>query len=276
MNSEILNSEFAKRIEHAEIKAWMDMYEAAPKDYAENFQLGVQHLDSLVVFTAGGIPFGHFNCVLNLGLDEPATETQLEEVLKTLNAAQRQHWYIHYNPHCEPANLREWFERRNLKARSAWDRIYRNAEPLSPTLLTTDDVQVEKVTNATAREWAEFVSGVYHLPTVDWLAAFAERMGWHHYTLRKNSIIVAARSMFINREGWAWLGIDAPVPGLMTNDFTLDWQICQRLVKDGLQLGAKHFVADIEAPTLDMDSPAYQHFARLGFKKVYSRANYMP
>lgn len=32
----------------------------------------------------------------------------------------------------------------------------------------------------------------------------------------------------------AWLGIEAPVPGIMAPSYDLDFQICQAMVKDGI------------------------------------------
>jgi hypothetical protein len=46
-------------------------------------------------------------------------------------------------------------------------------------------------------------------------------------------------------------------------------------VHDGLKMGAKLFVADIEKPDPKMDTPAYLDFARLGFSRPYFRTNYV-
>ena len=46
------------------------------------------------------------------------------------------------------------------------------------------------------------------------------------------------------------------------------------MVSDGIALGARCFVADIEAPRQEMDTPAYRHFAALGFTKAYFHSHY--
>src|SRR5437588_4922889 len=56
------------------------------------------------------------------------------------------------------------------------------------------------------------------------------------------------------------LGMDGPVPGLMTDDYEPDAAICSRIVADGLVAGARRFIADIEAPSDAMDTPAYEYF----------------
>lgn len=86
--------------------------------------------------------------------------------------------------------------------------------------------------------------------------------------------IRAVRSMYIHNDGMAWLGIDAPVPGIMAPSFDLDARICETMISDGIALGARCFVADIEAPHPEMDIAAYRHFAALGFGKAYFRSHY--
>jgi hypothetical protein len=72
----------------------------------------------------------------------------------------------------------------------------------------------------------------------------------------------------------AFLAVDGPVPGVMTADFVPDAAILGRIVADGLALGAAGFVADIEAPSPAMDTPAYTDFARLGFRRPYVRTHW--
>ncbi|MEW5988866.1 MAG: hypothetical protein AB1791_19760, partial [Chloroflexota bacterium] len=114
----------------------------------------------------------------------------------------------------------------------------------------------------------------YGLPTTPWLLALVERPGWHHYLLRRGRAIAAVRSMYVHHDGMAWLGIDAPVPGIMAPSYDLDRQLCQAMVRDGLGLGVRYFAADIEAPTPAMNTPAYHHFEALGFKRPYFRSHY--
>jgi len=68
--------------------------------------------------------------------------------------------------------------------------------------------------------------------------------------------------------------MDGPVPGLMTDDYEPDAAICSRIVADGLVAGARRFIADIEAPSDAMDTPAYEYFGRLGFTRPYVRTHW--
>ena len=80
--------------------------------------------------------------------------------------------------------------------------------------------------------------------------------------------------MYIGPDGTAWLGMDGPVPGLTTQDYEPDAALCAFIVEDGLARGARTFIADIEARSPAMDTPAYAHFSRLGFRLPYVRTHY--
>jgi hypothetical protein len=251
------------------------MYAALPADFARRYALDILRVDNVVLTRCRTIPFIHFNCVMNLGMTALATEELIDRVSKLYDEAGVQSFAFFHIPHSQPASLPEWFEARNLHARGGWDRIYRGNSPLpdaggSPG----EELRVEEVTQPTAPEWAAYICKVYGLPNEPWLLALVGRLGWHHYMLRQEPNLVAVRSMYIHHDGIAWFGIDAPVPGLMAPTFDLDALLCYAMVRDGLARGVRYFVADIEAPSAEMNTPAYRHFGALGFKRPYFRGHY--
>lgn len=275
MFTDDISTELAAQLEAGEVNAWRDLYAALPADFARQFQLEIIQRHNTVLTRCKPIPFVHFNCVKNFGMTEPATETMLNEVLALYREAGIRHFTVYHHPHCQPATLPEWYAARGLQRRGGWERIYRGPQPLSTGLIQPRaGFQVEAVTRATAGEWAAFIDGQYGLPTTPWLLALVERPGWHHYLLRAGAKIVAVRTLYIDDAGVGWLGVEAPVPGLMASSFDLDFQLCHAIVRTGLDLGVRYFVADIEAPTPAMDTPAYQNFEALGFKRPYFRSHY--
>jgi hypothetical protein len=133
---------------------------------------------------------------------------------------------------------------------------------------------VEKVTQETAEEWAGFLQRIYRLDTRPWLQRLAGRPRWHQYMAREDGRVVGARGMYAGPNGTAWLGMDGPVPGLWTDDFGPDAAILETIVRDGLALGMRRFIADIEAPSRDATGPAYDVFASLGFTRPYVRTHW--
>ena len=61
---------------------------------------------------------------------------------------------------------------------------------------------------------------------------------------------------------------------MVADDYEPDAALCAFIVANGLTLGARSFLADIEAPSPALDAPAYAHFARLGFRRPYTRIHH--
>jgi hypothetical protein len=268
-------ADLAAQLEAADINAWRDMYAAAPAAFAQRFQLEMLQVGDVVLTRCPGIPFIHFNCVFNLGLHAPASEQQLDAVLAHYQAANVHSFAIYSTPHYQPAQLPAWLAARNLRVIGGWERIYRDNAALAENAIDLPATShIEHVTRETAPEWAAYLDSSYGLPTTPWLLALVGRPGWHHYMLRVDGQIHAVRTMYLHSDKLAWLGIDSPVPGIMAPSYDVDAQLCQAIIHDGLRLGARYFVADIEAPTAEMNTPAYRNFEALGFRRPYFRSHY--
>lgn len=262
----------AVQIESCEVNAWQDMYAAAPADFARAHGLATWRVDGVVATRCTTIPFTHFNCVMNAGLAEPATESQLDQLMAQYHEAGIASFTVYTVPQSQPTQLASWLLARGFEPAGGWDRIYRDGRPQAE-VMGPGAAGVERVTHHNAVEWARFIDTTYTLPTSPWLLALVGRPGWFHYLLRQRSQVAAVRSMYIHHDGGTWLGIDAPVPGLMAPSFDLDLALCRTMVRDALAIGARYFVADIEAPTPTADTTAYRHFASLGFQRMYFRGH---
>jgi hypothetical protein len=262
----------AAAIEAAEARAWRDMYAAAPPDFAEAAGVGFRELGGALVLSWAATGRRYFSRAIGLGVAEPVTERALDEIIGGYERAGIDMFLLQLLPHCRPVQYEQWLGERGLEPFDAQDRIVRDGRP--PGSLGPPGFAVERVVAATSDEWAEFIQRVYRLDTGRWLQELAGRPGWHHYAARDGGEIVGVRSMFIGPDGTAWLGIDGPVPGVHWDDYGPDTALCSFLVEDGLALGARRFIADIEAPSDDMDTPAYEAFGRLGFTRPYVRTHY--
>ncbi len=126
-----------------------------------------------------------------------------------------------------------------------------------------------------------------HEPTLSGaaLAVRAERIdtdSWRRWTApagsgllreggRPDGPVAMTRSLFHDAAGWAWLGIDAPVPGVMAPCFDDDQRLVATLLTAAAGRGARQFVSDIEQPSPGRDTEPYRRWAELGFEAVYRR-----
>jgi hypothetical protein len=260
----------AAAIETAEMRAWADCYAAAPADWARRAGLGTRTIGGALVISWAATGRRYFSRVIGLGVTEPATEESIDEIVNGYHEAGVSMFLLQSMPHCRPAEYEGWLRDRGLEPFDAQDRVYRDGRPAEAPLFGP----VERVTRETAGEWAEFLQRVYRLDTGPWLELLIDRAGWHEYVYRDGGEIVAARGMFIGPDGMAWLGMDGPVPGVMTDEYEPDAALCEFMVADGLAHGARSFLADIELPSPELDTPAYGYFGELGFTRPYVRTHW--
>jgi hypothetical protein len=265
----------AAEIEAAEARSWADLYAAAPADFAREGGLRTRGVGGTLALSWAATGRRYFSRAIGLGVVEPATEKQLDEILGGWREAGITMFLLQSLPHCRPAAYEDWLRERGLEPFDAQDRIVRDGSPLAESSsFTGRELAVDLVNRESADAWAEFLQRVYRLETGRWLQALIRRPGWFQYVAREDGEIVGARGMHIGPDGTAWLGMDGPVPGVMSDDYEPDAALCARMVADGLVAGASRFIADIEAPSEAMDTPAYEHFGRLGFSRPYVRTHW--
>jgi hypothetical protein len=262
----------AAAIEGAEARAWADLYAAAPADFAAAAGVGTRDVGGALVTSWAATGRRYFSRAIGLGVLAPATPEAVDDIIAGYRAAGITMFLLPSQPHCRPAGYERWLAQRGLEPFDAHDRIVRGGEPLAGSTWTSGDrdLVVEEVGPERGDEWAELLQRDYRLEAGPWLAALLGRPGWHQYVVREGGAVVAARGMYIGPDGIAWLGMDGPVPGLRTHDHGPDAALCAAIVAAGLARGARGFIADIEAPSPTLDTPAYDHFGRLGFRRPYA------
>jgi hypothetical protein len=266
----------AAAIEAAEARAWADLYAAAPAEFARAAGVRARHVAGTLVLSWAATGRRYFSRTVGLGVAAPATPGAIDQILEGYAEEGITMFLLQSLPHCRPAEYEGWLRERGLNAFDAQDRVIRGGGPLGPAATGSSDRElvVERVGPETQDEWADFLQRVYRLDTGPWLQELIGRAGWHQYVAREGGEIVGARGMHIGPDGIAWWGMDGPVPGVMTEDSEPDAAICAFMVEDGIAHGARGFIADIEAPSPSMDTPAYGYFARIGFRRPYARTHY--
>lgn len=269
----------AARIELAEARAWADLYAAAPPAFAASAGLACRWMDGALVLEWAASGRRYFSRTIGLGVTRPACKQTLEQILAAYCDAGIDMFLLQSLPQCRPGGYDALLREHGLEPFDRQDRIVRGGEPLAAGGVDAlgagrRGLAVERVGHEQAEEWSQFLAQTYRLDTGSWLPCLIGRTGWHQYVAREDGRILAARAMHIGADGTAWLGMDGPVPGLGTEDYEPDAAICARIVADGLRLGARCFIADIEAPSAALDTPAYRYFGELGFARPYVRTHF--
>jgi hypothetical protein len=267
----------AAAVEAAEARAWADLIAAAPPAYAARLGLTASRVGGALVIrcAGGGFDRGLFNRAIGLGVVEPATPQTIAEIVAGYRTAGVRRFMLVSQPHCRPAAYTEWLADAGLRPTGGWDRVVRDAGPLSPSGPSARAFDVRPVAAGSVDTWTAFLARVYRADAEPWLRSLHGRRGWTHMLVHEQGRLIGARSMYLpGPGGLAFLGVDGPVPGVMTADHEPDAALCRALVAEGLAQGAAGFVADIEAPSPARDTAAYGIFSGLGFRVPYTRAHH--
>lgn len=276
MHTAPVDAAAAASIEGAEARAWADLYRAAPPEFVAGAGVGMREVAGALVLKWAATGRRYFSRAIGLGVGQPATPEALDEIIDWYEASGITMFLLQALPHCRPAEYERWLLDRGLEPFDAQDRVVRDGRRLDTLAVRPSERQfkVTRVGRADADAWSQFLQRVYGLDTGRWLHELYERPSWHQYIAREDGEIVGARGMYIGESGIAWLGMDGPVPGVHSSDYEPDAALCAAMVADGLDRGARGFIADIEAPSEAMDTPAYDYFGRLGFTRPYVRIHY--
>jgi len=266
--------ELAIAAEDIDTRNWFDNFAAAPPPVREALALA-SHRDGSLAMVRSRIPFSHFNMVLTLGCPAVVDDSAFATIERFYaDGGIARHWIL-VNDHSEPADLADRLRARGYAGAGAWDRvILRGARP---ELWSVHASGCEGVGSASAQAWSEFIRQCYGMPPPigAWLHALVGRKGWFHALRREGgrpcAPVVMARSLFLGDDGWAWLGIDAPVPGVMAPCHGDDQRVTAHLLLEAARAGAHSFVSDIEVPSADRTGPGYQRWGELGFRPAYLR-----
>jgi hypothetical protein len=265
MDTTPVDDDAAATYEAAEARAWADVYAAAPSEWAAGAGLGTRWFGDTLALHWAVTGRRYFSRAIGMGVTAPATEAGVDDILALWERLGISMCLVQSMPQCAPAAYTGWLRERGLEPFDQQDRIVRAEGAVTADQDRSQrELMVERVRSETADEWSQFIQGVYRLDTGP----------WHQYVAREHGEIVAARGMYVGRDGIAWLGMDAPVPGIMTQDFEPDAAICARIVADGPGLGARTMITDIEQPSAGLDTPSYAYFGALGFSRPYTRTHW--
>jgi hypothetical protein len=267
----------AVRAERIDADNWLSDFAQAPPFVAKALGLATREHGELAMVRSH-IPFSHFNMVMTLGCPAVASDAAFDAIDRFYaQGGVKRHWVV-VNDHSQPHDLAQGLIARGYAPDGAWERVILQGVPEHRWAGYAQGCEI--VTPATAHAWSDFVVSAYHMPSIigEWLRALVGCPGWMHAIRREggraDGPVVMARSLFQDADGWAWLGIDAPVPGVMAPCFDDDQRVTATLLAAAAARGAHAFVSDIEVPSPSRDSEAYQRWAQLGFAAVYLRRLY--
>jgi GNAT superfamily N-acetyltransferase len=249
--------------ELAELAAFRDLYAAAPPELGAR----AEHVGAvLCVRLDPAAQVSMFNRALGLGLDEPASEEQLDAVLGFLSGV---HAYVTVAPDAEPPELASWLEQRSFVPDDGWTKFQRPVtDPPEPRteLRVERDARGDVFADAAVRGFG--VPGIFR----GWLARLAGRDGWQCFVAFDGETPAGAGALFV-AGGLGWIGIGATAPELRGRG--AQSALLATRIAAAAEAGCELVVTETGEPVAGRPGGSYRNIVRAGFEPQYIRANYV-
>ena len=209
------------------------------------------------------------NRIVGLGLDGPATESQLDRALAAVPDGTR--FYVAVDPQAQPPELPDWLRARGLDQGWGW-MMFTRAASIAPPAVTSELV-VTPVRPGEADAFARIVRLGYDLPeAVETRLARAPETGWQMFTADEAGTPIGAAGIFV-REGVGYLGFAATLPegrGRGAQNALLAARIEHARAR-----GCDLLCTETGERRDELPSNSYRNILRAGFEERYVVANWV-
>jgi hypothetical protein len=267
MNDQLSANELAQLVEFGEAEAYRDIYRTAPP--ALNLQ--VEQIDSTILLLAPGVDILLLNRAIGLGLQEPATEAMVADVIARYQAAGIQNFGVQLSPQARPTQLPDWLATHGLAPRDRWVKVF---QPAGTAVDVATDLRIEHIGTSHTMAWAEVASAAFQmpLPLAEGLAMSIGQPGWQHYLAWDGEQAVAGAALFV-RNGIGWLGAGGTLPSHRRRG--AQGALMARRIRDSAAAGCKWVITETGEDTPEQPNPSFHNMCRTGFQVAYLRPNYI-
>lgn len=255
--------------------AWLDIYKAAPDDYAREHQLQAERLSGGTCFAHKHLPSSLFNRVLKFGIETPVSVPEVDELQSWLGAYANSTHNIGVDPNVQPTEAAAWLRESGLEvAGGGIARFFHRGGKVSP--VPQSELTVREVEPHEQSLLGDLVRNAFGFPEGfdTWFGQLAGRADWRVYFACDDTRPVGIGAMYV-KDGRAWLGVGATLKehrGRGAQSLLLN-----RRVNDAAAMGVTSIHVETGHPIPgDAIGPSYRNILRAGFEVLFVRDQFMP
>lgn len=268
---EIPMQKWAGMLEQHEAISLSAYYEYMPPEIAE--WLGIRRFDigGAQTIVAAGIDVLAFNRVVGLGIEQSATEQQIDEIIAIYNDAGANRFFVQVSPYAKPEWLPEILVGKGFCHYNNWVKLYREIAAL-PRAET--DLRIKMIHQEQAALFAEMIVTCFQWPDAlkPMLALPVGLPGWRHYLAYDGMKPVACAACYINGE-FASLAFAATLPEYRGRG--AQSALIARRFRDAAEAGCLWMMTETAEETPKRSVPSFRNMLRHGFEVAYLRPNYL-
>jgi hypothetical protein len=207
------------------------------------------------------------NRVLGLGVGEPATHADLDEIDAFFRAAGTR-YYVSVSP-AAPA-LAGLLQERGFQPGYGWAVFRRGVEPYK----ASSDLRIEEIGPERAHDFGFVVTRAYEFPAdvAEAVAAIVGRPGWHCWVSYDGEEPAGAAAMFVHEQA-AWFGFAGTVAQHRRKGS--QGALFAARIARAAEVGARILATETGELVPNAPSNSYRNITRVGFEMRYVRPNYV-
>lgn len=264
-------TDLAGHLEQIEVAAWSDFCRAATSEAVAACGIGLAEDDSVSASTASKIDVLAFNRVVGLGMTQPASEEQLDELISFYRRQNVKRFFVQACPTAAPGDISSWLEARGLSHYNNWVKLWRGVESCPPV---ESDLRVRRIGRNHAASFARILvtSFDWPRPLESWVAEMVGRPGWRHYMAFDRDAPAATAALFVDGEN-GWIDFASTLPEYRGRG--AQGALVEQRIRDAAELGCKRLVVETAEEKPGHSAPSYRNMKRYGFQTAYIRPNYI-
>ncbi|MFL5578708.1 MAG: hypothetical protein ACJ79S_22360 [Gemmatimonadaceae bacterium] len=263
--------ELTRRAERLESEALASLALSAPRTIAARLGIHLIADEGAIGSFVAGADVLALNRIVNLGLEHPASERQLDRLVAAARERGVRRLIIQLAPGHEPAEIADWVASLGGQPYNQWVRLWRQtaAAPAVETAL-----RVAAVDASHAPAFGAEVAASFDMPpdVGRWLAAVVGRPGWRTFGAFDGAELVSTGALYLSG-AFGWLGL-ATTRREYRGRGAQSALIARRL-SEGAAVGCAWVAVETAEETPERAAPSYHNLLKLGFTEAYRRPNYL-
>jgi len=261
--------EATRIVESAEANAWIELMKRVPADIAEANGIAVKEFGGAVGFTLRTVPHWSMNRVMGLGLDQPATRAQLDEILRYYRERELP-LGISLVPHARPAEVADWLQDAGFELANVWAKMIRDNSPIPDRPI---DYPIVEMTAKDARRFAETACTGFGMPPfcVPVFETHLQVPGNHVYAVMDGDEVAAVGALTIT-DGSGNINTTTTLSNYQGKG--LQGALMAHSINEGIRHGCRWFATETGLLPGQVNH-SYNNMVRTGFRMVYERPNYI-
>ena len=261
-----------RRIEAAGRAMLEDLHAAQDEETRAGLGLSLHRVGGAIVSVCRSDPSILLNRVAGLGVDRPATATELAEIRRLFDGAGIGRFFLHLAPGAAPRELRELIESHGLRPARGWMKFVRSP---GPAPVADCDLAVREIDRRHADAFGAIAAFGFDLRQESGrvLANLVGRPEWRVFMAFDGDRPAACGALF-SHQGMAWTDFGATHPDFRRRG--AQSALLAARVRAAGQAGRDLIATETGEAVPGDPQHSYGNILKSGFEEAYLRENWAP